>query len=137
MVFVVVSMALSAPGCRKSAASPSEVKAARKVAAAYLDAWLKDRWKRMFELSTGHRIEHLTGIDPRKGSDFARRALERFALVAEQAKRYMGYERFEIQKVAGSQRNLVVFAVKARSEDGRVSEFLLRVVRTSGSWRVD
>ena len=124
-------------GCRRDRASVAQVRAARKVARGYLDAWTREDWRRMYELSTRQRILHLTDLDPGKGSEFDRRAFERFALVAEQAKRYMGYERFEIEKVAASRKGQVVFVIKARSEDGRVSEILLRLVRRNRAWRVD
>ncbi len=135
-ILLIVGLAVLWSSCRDKA-SPAEVAQARKVADKYLDAWEKEHWKGMYELSTVHRIEHLTGIDPGKGTAFAKRAYERFALVVEQAKRYMGYERFEIEKVAGSGKGRVVFLVRVRCVDGKKSEFLLRLVRRKGVWLVD
>ncbi len=135
---VAASLLMSLAACHSPRASKQEIDAARTVLHRYLEAWRVGAYDEMFRLTSTRRIRELTDLNPGAGSAHRRQAARRFALVADQTKRYMNYVTFEVTRVVASRPGLVVFEVQPRdASDRERGTLLFRLRATEGGWKVD
>jgi hypothetical protein len=139
-IAVVSAVFLTVAACAQCArASAQDVARARKVAEAYHKAWVADDMEKMFELTSRKWVKKNLGVDPDKSTASRALALERFSLLMRQARDVMGYRKFEVQGVARSRPDRIVFKFKVHHRVGGVhktSMAVRRVIKENGKWKV-